>query len=66
MFRVKISGFDGKKGYGNKKWDDSVKKVLNGVKALTSAPPKNFPHKFIIRFDVAAAQDDPAAGSLGR
>ena len=46
----KISGYDWKKGSGNKEWDDSVKKALAG--AINRPPPKGFPDKFVVRFDV--------------
>jgi len=46
-----ISGYEWKKGSGDQRWDDSVKKALAG--AINRSPPKNFPEKFLVRFDVA-------------
>src|SRR5262249_16417786 len=47
----KIIGYDWKKGSGNTAWDNSVKKALaNG--AINRSPPKGFPDKFVVRFDV--------------
>ena len=41
-----------KKGSGNKQWDDSVKAALAATKSLPLAPPKNFPPRVTVRFDV--------------
>ncbi len=51
----KITGYDWKKGSGNEKWDGSVKKVLKG--AVNRPPPKGFPDKFLVRFDVQPATE---------
>jgi hypothetical protein len=48
----KITAFDWKKGSGNKKWDDSVKLAMSQTTSLDAAPPKDFPNKFVVRFDV--------------
>ena len=45
-----ISGYDWKKRSGDQRWDDSVKKALAG--AINRPPPKDFPDKFLVRFDV--------------
>jgi hypothetical protein len=45
-----ISGYDWKKGSGNQRWDDSVKKALAG--GINRTAPKGFPDKFLVRFDV--------------
>jgi hypothetical protein len=42
------------KGSGDKRWDDSVKQALAQTKAINRPPPKNFPEKFMVRFDVEA------------
>jgi outer membrane biosynthesis protein TonB len=41
-----------KKSSGNKKWDDSVKAALAATTSLPLAPPKNFPPRVTVRFDV--------------
>lgn len=48
----KLTGFDWKKGSGNSQWDDSVRKALAATKSVNRPPPKGFPGKFIVRFDV--------------
>jgi outer membrane biosynthesis protein TonB len=42
------------KGSGDKRWDDSVKSALAQVKTINRPPPKSFPEKFTVRFDVEA------------
>ncbi len=41
-----------KRSSGNKKWDDSVKAALAATQNLPLAPPKNFPPRVTVRFDV--------------
>ena len=41
-----------KKGSGNQRWDDSVRKALSAVKSISQPPPKGFPDRFTVRFDV--------------
>jgi TonB family protein len=41
-----------KRSSGNKKWDDSVKAALAATQSLPLAPPKNFPPRVTVRFDV--------------
>lgn len=41
-----------KKGSGNTKWDNSVKKALAETPSIGRQPPKGFPEKFLVRFDV--------------
>jgi outer membrane biosynthesis protein TonB len=54
-----ITGNEWKRGSGNKRWDDSVRKVLASIKAMSRPPPKGFPGKFLVRFDVEAARTEP-------
>jgi outer membrane biosynthesis protein TonB len=44
-----------KQGSGNAAWDDSVRKVLSETPSLERPPPKGFPQKVLVRFDVEAA-----------
>jgi TonB family protein len=44
------------KGSGEKKWDDSVKAALAQTTAISRPPPKGFPDKFVVRFDVATTE----------
>jgi len=41
-----------RKGSGDPKWDESVRKVFVAVSRLDHAPPTNFPPRVTIRFDV--------------
>ncbi len=41
-----------KKGSGNQRWDDSVKAALAATTSLPLPPPKNFPPRVLVRFDV--------------
>ncbi len=41
-----------KKNSGNRKWDDSVRAALAATQSLPLAPPKNFPPRVTVRFDV--------------
>jgi len=43
--------FDWLKGSGDTRWDDSVRRVLAGTRAIGRAPPKGFPDRFLVRFD---------------
>jgi periplasmic protein TonB len=42
-------------GSGNTVWDDSVKAAVAKTKTIGQAPPRGFPDKFIVRFDVTTA-----------
>jgi len=48
----KINDYTWKKGSGNQAWDGSVKQALANCKAMSRPPPKGFPEKFTVRFDV--------------
>ncbi len=47
------------KGSGNKRWDDSVKAVVAQTKTISRPPPKGFPDKFPVRFDVETSRTEP-------
>lgn len=53
----KILAFDWKKGSGNRSWDESVKLALANTTSVGAPPPKDFPNKFRVRFDVQAASE---------
>ncbi|PWU12959.1 MAG: hypothetical protein C5B50_20345 [Verrucomicrobia bacterium] len=55
-----IKGYLWQKGSGNTRWDDSVKNALAKTKAISRPPPKNFPPKFLVRFDVERLQSEEA------
>ena len=47
------------KGSGDKRWDDSVKAVVAQTKTISRPPPKGFPDKFPVRFDVETSRTEP-------
>jgi hypothetical protein len=51
-----IRGSTWLKGSGEKKWDESVKSVLAQTTTISRPPPKGFPEKFVVRFDVATTE----------
>lgn len=42
-----------KKSSGEKKWDESVRVAIASTEKMTRPPPKNFPARVVVRFDVA-------------
>lgn len=46
-----------KKGSGDTAWDNSVKQALASVSSIGRVPPKGFPDKVIVRFDVQVATE---------
>ena len=46
------------KGSGDKRWDDSVKAVIAQTKTISRPPPKGFPEKFPVRFDVETSRTE--------
>jgi TonB family protein len=47
------------KGSGDKRWDDSVRVVVAQTKTISRTPPKGFPEKFLVRFDVETSRTEP-------
>lgn len=45
-------------GSGNAQWDQTVKDALAQVKSISKAPPKGFPNRFTVRFDVETTQTE--------
>jgi outer membrane biosynthesis protein TonB len=43
---------------GNARWDTAVKNAVAQTKALSKPPPKGFPPKFIVRFDVESFKSE--------
>jgi hypothetical protein len=39
-------------GSGDARWDNSVKTAVAKVDSIGKEPPKTFPSRFIVRFDV--------------
>jgi outer membrane biosynthesis protein TonB len=48
----KVVGNNWKKGSGDAKWDESVRRAIAATKALSRPPPKGFPETVLVRFDV--------------
>ena len=48
----KVQAYRWVSGSGNNRWDDSVKAALASTKTIGQRPPKGFPQKFTVRFDV--------------
>ncbi len=48
------------KGSGNTQWDNSVKAALAKTSAMSRPPPKGFPAKFTVRFDVESLRTESA------
>jgi protein TonB len=55
----KIKGSRWVTGSGDKRWDDSVRAALAQTKVISRPPPKGFPEKFIVRFDVESLKTEP-------
>jgi TonB family protein len=47
------------RGSGDKRWDDSVRRVIAQAKTISRPPPKGFPEKFLVRFDVETSRTEP-------
>jgi outer membrane biosynthesis protein TonB len=43
-----------KKHSGHKQWDESVRMAIASVPKVSRPPPKNFPNRVVVRFDVEA------------
>lgn len=54
----KVTGYRWLKGSGDKRWDDSVKAVVAQTKTISRPPPKGFPDKFPVRFDVETSRTE--------
>jgi hypothetical protein len=57
----KIKAWKWLNGSGQARWDDSVKAVMTQTKSIGKPPPKGFPEKFLIRFDVESQKTEPVA-----
>ncbi len=45
------------KGSGNDRWDQSVRDAIAQLKSVSRPPPKGFPNKFVVRFDVEMTKE---------
>jgi len=48
----RITGYDWKHGSGDQRWDESVRRALMVTKTINRPPPKGFPNRVLVRFDV--------------
>lgn len=46
------------KGSGSTRWDGTVKEALAQVRTISRPPPKEFPGKFVVRFDVESTRTE--------
>jgi len=53
----RVQGTTWKRGSGDTTWDNSVKKVLAETATIGRPPPKGFPEKVLVRFDVQVATE---------
>ena len=53
----RILGSAWKKGSGDAAWDDSVRQVVARTPSLVRPPPKGFPGRIVVRFDVQGEAD---------
>jgi outer membrane biosynthesis protein TonB len=53
----RITGSEWKKGSGDVVWDNSVHQVVSQTKSIGRPPPKGFPEKIVVRFDVLTEAD---------
>jgi TonB family protein len=47
------------KSSGNDRWDQSVRDAIAQLKTMSRPPPKGFPNKFVVRFDVETTKEQP-------
>jgi hypothetical protein len=57
----RITDYNWLTGSGDKRWDESVKAVVAQTKNVNRPPPKGFPPKFLVRFDVESSRTQPLA-----
>jgi len=53
----RVQGSTWKKGSGDAAWDNSVKQALATISSIGRVPPKGFPDKVLVRFDVQPVQE---------
>ena len=49
-----VTGVERKRGSGDSKWDATVRAALEQTKTIGRKPPKDFPGRFLVRFDAVA------------
>ena len=54
----RIESYQWLSGSGDKVWDASVRSVLDATKIINKPPPKGFPQKFTVRFDVQSQRTE--------
>lgn len=55
----RVTGTRWLSGSGNAQWDGSVKAAVAEVTTISRPPPKGFPEKFTVRFDVETSKTEP-------
>jgi hypothetical protein len=54
-----VQNWSWKSGSGDKRWDDSVRAVVDATKSFNRVSPQGFPPSFTVRFDVVPDQELP-------
>ena len=60
----RLTGYQWLQGSGDARWDGSVRQALAQTKVFSRPPPKGFPQKFAVRFDVESARTEPIQLSM--
>jgi|ERR1044071_3191387 outer membrane biosynthesis protein TonB len=54
----RCKGYEWRKGSGNTRWDGSVKAALAKTATISRPPPKGFPERVLVRFDVESLKTE--------
>jgi TonB family protein len=57
----RITNWEWQHGSGNPRWDASVRDAITNTRAINRPPPKAFPGKFVVRFDVESQRTEPVS-----
>lgn len=57
----RIIGSEWKRSSRNQRWNDSIKKAIGNTRSLNRPPPRGFPEKILIRFDLSPASTNMLA-----
>jgi hypothetical protein len=52
-----ITGEQWKRGSGDQRWDDSVRKAISSTRSVNRPPPPGFPAKVLVRFDTVGESE---------
>ncbi len=60
----RVVGSEWRRGSGHADWDNSVRKAIQQTPSISRPPPKGFPDRFTIRFDVGSEAESLDQASL--